>query len=67
MKRKRCVENLNLYRTNLDSLYASYTGGFNMKTGVPNKKFVQQFFHKLRVEPDNTLSVNGLKRVPSAD
>ena len=38
-----------------------------MKTGVPNKKAVQQFFHKLSVEPDNSLSVNGLNRVPSAD
>ena len=38
-----------------------------MKTGVPNKKVVQQFFPKFRVEPDNTLIVNGLKRVPSAD
>ena len=25
-----------LNRTNLDSLYVSYTDGFNMKTGVPN-------------------------------
>ena len=53
--------------TNLDSLYVSYTGGYNMKTGVPNKKFTQQFFCKPCVEPENSLSANGLKRVPSAD
>ena len=38
-----------------------------MKTGVPNKKAVQPFFHKLRVEPENSLTKNGLNRVSSAD
>ena len=66
-KEKVCGKPEFFHRTNLDSLYVSYSGGFNKKTGVPNKKVVQKFFHKLRVEPDNTLSVNGLKRVPSAD
>ena len=28
---------------------------------------MHRFFHKLRVELDNSLSVNGLKQVPSAD
>ena len=67
LMKKVCGKPELLYTTNLDSLYVSYTGGFNVKTGVPNKKAVQQFFHKLRVEPDNSLSVNGLNRVPSAD
>ena len=31
-----------------------------MKTGKPYKTKTQQFFHKLRVEPDNRLRVNGL-------
>ena len=67
-KEKVCGKPEFLYRTILDSLYIPCTGGFNMKkTGVPNKKALQQFFHKLRVEPDNSLSVNGLNRVPSAD
>ena len=66
-KEKVCGKPEFLYRTNLDFLYVYYTGGFNMKTGLPNKKVIKQFFHKLRVEPDNSLSVNGLKRVPSDD
>ena len=36
-----------------------------MKTGKPYKTKTQQFFHKLRVEPDNGLSVNGFNRKPS--
>ena len=37
-----------------------------MKTGVPNKQVKQQFFHKLHVEPDNSLIVKGLKQALSA-
>ena len=36
-----------------------------MKTGKPYKTKTQQFFYKLRVEPDNSLSVNGFNRKPS--
>ena len=36
-----------------------------MKSGKPYKTKTQQFFHKLRVEPDNSLGVNGFNRKPS--
>ena len=64
-KEKVCGKPEFIYRTNLDSLYVSYKGGFNMKTGKPYKTKTQQFFHKLRVEHDNSLSVNGFNRKPS--
>ena len=64
-KEKVCGKPEFIYRTKLDSLYVSYKGGFNMKTGKSYKTKTQQFFHKLRVEPDNSLSVNGLNRKPS--
>ena len=64
-KEKVCGKPEFIYRTNLDSLYVSYKGGFNMKTGKPYKTKTQKFFHKLRVEPDNSLSVNGFNRKPS--
>ena len=37
-KEKVCGKPEFIYRTNLDSLYVSYKGGFNMKTGKPYKK-----------------------------
>ena len=43
-KEKVCGKLELIYRTNLDSLYVSYTGGFNMKTGKPYKSKTQQFF-----------------------
>ena len=42
--KKVCGKPWFLYKTNLDSLYVSYTGGNNMKTGVPNKKIIELFF-----------------------
>ena len=38
-----------------------------MKTGLPKKKLLNNFSINFLVEPDNSLSVNGLKRVPSDD
>ena len=66
-KEKVCGKPEFIYRTNLDSLYVSYTGGFNMKTGKPYKSKTQQFFHKLRIDSDNSRSVNGFDRKPSDD
>ena len=37
-----------------------------MKTAVAKKNVLQQFFHKLRVEPYNSFTANGLKWLPSA-
>ena len=36
-----------------------------MKTGIPYKSKTQQFFHKLRIDSDNSRSVNGFNRKPS--
>ena len=66
-KEKVCGKPEFIYRTNLDSLYVSYTGGFNMKTGKPYKSKTQQFFHILRIDSDNSRSVNGFNRKPSDD
>ena len=69
MKKKRCVKKPEFnYRTNLDFLYVSYIGGFNTKSGKLYKSKTQQFFlHKLRVDPDNSRSVNGFNKKPSDD
>ena len=42
-KKKVCGNPEFLHTTNLDSLYVSYTGGLNMKTGVPKKKVYNNF------------------------
>ena len=56
-----------IYRTTLDSLYVSYRGGFNTKTGKSYKSKTQQLFQKLRIDSDNSRSVNGFNRKPSDD
>ena len=38
-----------------------------MKTGRPYKSKIKHFFHKLLIDPDNSLSVNGFNRKPSDD
>ena len=38
-----------------------------MKTGKSYNSKTQQFFHKLRTDPDNSRSVNAFNRKPSDD
>ena len=66
-KEKVCGKPEFIYRTNLDSLYVSYTGGFNLKTGKLYKSKTQQFFYNLRIDSDNSRIVNGFNRKPSDD
>ena len=43
-KEKVCGKPEFICRTNLDSLYVSYTGEFNMKTGKPLSQKLNNFF-----------------------
>ena len=66
-KEKLCGKPDFIYRTNLDPLYVSYTGGFIMNTGKPYRSETQQFLHKLRIDSDNSRSVNEFNRKPFSD
>ena len=51
-----------LYKTNLESLFVSYSGGFNMKTGKPNDLKSEHSYHKVTVASGTELSWNGYTR-----
>ena len=66
-KEKVCGKPEIIYRTNLDSLYVSYTSRFNMKTGKPYESKTELFFKNFRFDSDNSRSVTGFNRKPSDD
>ena len=51
-----------LYKTNLESLFVSYSGGFNMRTGKPNDLKSEHSYHKVTVASGTELSWNGYTR-----
>ena len=51
-----------LYKTNLESLFVSYSGGFSMRTGKPNDLKSEHSYHKVTVASGTELSWNGYTR-----
>ena len=64
-KQELCGKKGALYRTNFDSLFISYSGGFDMSTGKPNVIHQGKNNYKMTVDSNNVVSINGMSKVSS--